>query len=110
MSSNRYHAKREAIGRGKGGLSTKIHALVDALGNLTGFHLTQGRACDLDGAEVLLEDLAADTLIADKGYDADERVIERLEQHSKTVVIPPKHNRILQREYDKDLYKARQRK
>ena len=56
---------------------------------------------------MLLEDLAADTVIADKGYDADKRVIERLEQQGKTVVIPPKRNRTLQREYDKDLYKAR---
>jgi hypothetical protein len=39
-----------------------------------------------------------------------ERVIERLEQQGKTAVIPPKRNRTLQREYDKDLYKARQRK
>jgi IS5 family transposase len=71
-------ASTEAIGRSKGGLSTKIHALVDALGNPIGFHLTAGQACDLDGADVLLHELAADTLLADKGYDADERVIERL--------------------------------
>lgn len=97
----------EAIGRSKGGLSTKIHALTDALGNPIGFHLTQGQACDLDGADVLLEEFTADTLIADKGYDADERVIERLVEQGKTAVIPPKRNRTLQREYDKDLYKAR---
>lgn len=59
---------------------------------------------------MLLEELTADTLIADKGYDVDERVIERLEQQGKTAVIPPKRNRTLQREYDKDLYKVRQRK
>lgn len=34
-------------------------------------------------------------------------MIERLEQQGKTAVIPPKRNRIIQREYDKDLYKAR---
>ncbi len=89
------------------GLSTKIHALVDALGNPLGFHLTSGQACDLDGADVLLNELAADTLLADKGYDADERVIERLKQQGKTPVIPPKCNRTVQREYDRDLYKAR---
>ncbi len=97
----------QAIGRSKGGLSTKIHALADALGNPIGFHLTPGQACDLDGADVLLKELAADTLIADKGYDADVRVIERLEQQGKTVVIPPKRNRTVHRDYDKDLYKAR---
>jgi transposase len=48
---------------------------VDALGNPVGFHLTPGQACDLDGADFLLNELAADTLLADKGYDADERVM-----------------------------------
>lgn len=77
------------------------------MGNPTGFHLTPGQACDLDGADVLLENLETDTLIADKGYDADQRVIERLEEQGKTAVIPPKRNRTIQREYDKELYKAR---
>ena len=88
-------------------MSTKINALVDALGNPLGFHLTPGQACDLDGADVLLKDLAADTLVADKAYDADERVIERLKQQGKVAVIPPKRNRTIAREYDKHLYKAR---
>ena len=88
-------------------MSTKIHALVDALGNPLSFHLTPGQACDLDGADILLQDLAADTLLADKGYDADQRVIERLQQQGKTAVIPPKRNRTVAREYDKHLYQAR---
>jgi transposase len=88
-------------------LSTKIHAIVDALGNPVCFHLTPGQACDLDGADVLLEQIAADILLADKGYDADERVIERLQQQGKTAVIPSKRNRKQPREYDKLLYKAR---
>ena len=97
----------EAIGRSKGGLSTKIHATVDALGNPLSFHLTPGQACDLDGADKLLPDLVADTLLADKAYDAHKRVIELLESQGKTAVIPPKRNRSILRDYDKDLYKAR---
>jgi len=62
----------EAIGRSRGGLSTKIHAVVDALGNPTRSHLTGGQACDLHGADVLLPAIPADTLLADKGYDADK--------------------------------------
>lgn len=80
---------------------------MDALGNPTGFHLTGGQASDLDGAEVLLPEVAADTVLGDKGYDADERVIEPLKAEGKTVVIPPKQNRKQPREYDKELYKAR---
>jgi len=88
-------------------LSTKIHATTDALGNPTGFHLTAGQASDLDGAEALLPDLEADTLIADKAYDAEERVLQPLQQAGKNAVIPPKRNRKVQRAYDKDLYQAR---
>jgi transposase len=90
-------------------LSTKIHATVDALGNPIGFHLTGGQACDLEGADVLLPQLEADTLLADKGFDADKRVLEPLAKAGKTAVIPPKRNRKEQREYDKELYKARHR-
>jgi transposase len=88
-------------------LSTKIHATTDALGNPTGFHLTAGQASDLDGADALLPDLEADTLIADKAYDAEERVLQPLQQAGKNAVIPPKRNRKVQRDYDKDLYQAR---
>jgi hypothetical protein len=44
----------QAIGRSRGGLSTKIHALVDALGNPIGFLLTGGEAHDLVGADHLV--------------------------------------------------------
>ncbi len=60
-------------------MSSKIHALCDALGNPLGFHLTPGQDSDLDGADVLIDEIEADILIADKAYDADERVIKRLE-------------------------------
>ena len=49
----------------------------------------------------------ADTVLADKAYDAEQRVIEPLQAQGKTVVIPPKLNRVNPCEYDKDLYKAR---
>lgn len=93
-------ASTEAIGRSKGGLSTKIHATVDALGNPLSFHLTPGQACDLDGADQLLPELVADTILADKAYDADHRVIEPLQAQGKTVVIPSKCNRTKARDYD----------
>jgi IS5 family transposase len=68
----------QAIGRSKGGLSTKIHALVDALGNPLDFILTPGQAHDLEGADALLPGMAAEVLLADKAFDAAERVIEPL--------------------------------
>ncbi|HKM71203.1 MAG TPA: transposase, partial [Stellaceae bacterium] len=52
-----------------------IHALVDALGNPLRFLLTPGQVHDLVGADALLPQMAADVLIADKAFDADDRVI-----------------------------------
>ena len=98
----------EAIGRSKGGLSTKIPAIAEALGNPLGFHLTPGQACALEGADALLPALVAETLLGDKAYDADERRIERLAAQGKTAVIPPKRNRKRPREYDPEWFKARQ--
>ena len=88
-------------------MSTKIHALVDALGNPIGFFLTGGQTHDLVGADHLLPSMAADTLIADKAFDADNRVLAPLAAAGKTAVIPPKANRLLPRSYDRHLYKAR---
>ena len=97
----------QAIGRSRGGPSTKIHATVDALGNPTGFFLTGGEAHDLVGADHLLPQLSADTLIADKAFDAEERVIQPLQAAGKTAVIPPKTGRKSPRDYDRELFKAR---
>lgn len=53
--------------------------------------------------------IAAPIVIADKGYDADQRVLDRLAQAGKTAVIPPKANRKELRAYDRERYKARHR-
>ncbi|RZI45200.1 IS5 family transposase [Candidatus Finniella inopinata] len=98
----------QAIGRSKGGLSTKIHATCDALGNPTGFYLTAGQDHDLEGADALIDNLTqAGAVLADKAYDADERMRKKLEEKGCEAVIPPKKNRINPCSYDKDLYKAR---
>jgi transposase len=88
-------------------LSTKIHTLVDALGNPVGFHLTGGEAHDLVGADELLPNMQAKTLIADKAFDADERVIRPLAASGKTAVIPSKANRKKPRKLNRHLYAAR---
>jgi len=81
--------------------------VVDALGNPIDFILTPGQACDLDGSDALLPNIEADIILADKAYDADERVRDILKQSGKTAVIPPKRNRKAPAEYDKEFYKAR---
>ena len=90
-------------------MSTKIHTTCDALGNPTGLHLTPGQTHDLAGADALLPAIIDNipALLADKAYDAQERVIAVLEQAGVASVIPPRSNRLAPRAYDKELYKAR---
>lgn len=96
-----------AIGRSRGGLTTRIHTLVNALGNPTAVFLTGGEAHDLVGADHLLPGMQAGTLIADKAYDADEQVLEPLASRGKMAVILPCANRRSPRALDRPLYKAR---
>ena len=51
--------------------------------------------------------MPAATVIADKAYDAQERVIDALQDAGKKIVIPPKRCRRQARQYDKHLYRAR---
>ena len=77
------------------------------MGNPTRFHLTPGQAHDLEGADALLPDTEAATVIADKAYDAQERVIVPLERAGKGIVIPSTRSRKQPRDYDRYLYQAR---
>ena len=94
-------------GRSCGGLGTKIHVTVDALGKPTGFHLTPGQAHDLEGADVLLADNPAECVIAHKAYEAQNRVIEPPSKAGKTCMIPASRNRRQPRAHDEHLCKAR---
>jgi transposase len=87
-------------------LTTKIHALVDALGNPANLMLTAGQVHDLVCAEALIENANPDALIGDKAYDADP-LVERLTAREITPVIPPKANRKTKRECDFALYRER---
>jgi len=87
-------------------LTTKIHALVDALGNPAGLVLTAGQIHDLACAQDLIKDVDPQALIADKAYDADP-LIDSLAQREITPVIPPKSNRKTKRDCDFALYRER---
>lgn len=73
-------------------MSTKIHTTCDALGNPTGFHVIAGQAHDLNGADILLPAINAEALLADKAYDAEQRVRKPLKEAGCEVVIPAKAN------------------
>jgi transposase len=93
----------QAIGRSRGGLTTKIHVLVDALGNPVNVMLTPGQAHDLTCAEPLLERADPEALLGDKAYDADA-LLDTLAKRQITPVIPPKANRKVVRACDFALY------
>ena len=98
--------KNQALGRSKGGFTTKIHAVCDAMGNPIRFILTGGERNDCTQALDLLEGMSGQAVLADKGYDAGY-IVEAAEIMGAIAVIPPKSNRKVQRDYDRDLYKER---
>ena len=87
-------------------MTTKIHAIVDALGNPANLMLTAGQIHDLACAEELIENLDPEALIGDKAYDADA-LVDTLARREITPVIPPKANRNIKRECDFALYRER---
>jgi transposase len=102
-------AKKKAtrrIGRSRGGLSTKIHALVDGLGMLARFHLTGGQAGDSPEALPLLGELKPASLAADKAYDSNA-ILQDLESAGIQAIIPSRANRLEQRPSDEHLYASR---
>lgn len=95
------------MGRSRGGLTTKIHARVDAKGRPVRLIITPGQAHDVTCAEALLDGLEARAIvIADKGYDADA-FVDLIETQGAQVVNPPRSHRLTQRVYDRHLYKDR---
>ena len=77
------------------------------MANPTQFYLTPGQAHDLEGADALLPEVEAEFFLADKAYDAQERVIDKLQAKNCQIVIPSRSSRIQPREYDRHLYQAR---
>jgi transposase len=68
--------------------------------------VTAGTINDCKQACALIDGFSAQWLLADRGYDTD-KVIETAISQGMGVVIPPKKNRKIQRDYDKYLYKLR---
>ena len=95
------------MGRSRGGFGTKIHGIIDALGNPVGFTLTGAEQADVGQAKALLAMAAnAQAVIADKGYDSDA-LVQQIEANSAEAIIPPRSNRRSPRDYDHYRYQAR---
>ena len=96
----------EALGRSRGGLSSKLHIAVDALGNPLRFFLTAGQDADIGQAMPLLIGYNPAAVVADKAYDSND-LVDYIVSIEAQVVIPPRRNRKEKREIDTNLYKDR---
>jgi transposase len=76
----------QALGRSRGGFSTKIHVTVDGLGNPLRLQLTAGQRHDILKAHDLIVDLTFDYLIADRGYSAQDFRDEILTSGAQPVI------------------------
>jgi transposase len=98
----------QALGRSRGGLTSKIHVVADRRGRPARGMLTTGHVNDVTHALALLSGLRMAALIGDKAYDTDA-VIEHVRAVGARAVIPPRCNRLHQRRYCRNAYRRRNR-
>jgi transposase len=96
----------EAIGSSVGGLSTKIHAKVDAFGQLIKIKLTPGQVHESQLAQAMYGQEFCDYFLADKAYDISA-FRDQLKKNGCEAVIPSKSNRKEFIEHDRHIYKER---
>ena len=95
------------IGRTKGSMNSKLHAVTDAAGRPLRLFLSGGQCSDYIGARALLETLpSAAYLLADRGYDADW-YREGLEENGITPCIPSRKSRKIPVPHDEARYRNR---
>jgi transposase len=98
--------EEQGLGRSRGGFSTKIHTVCDALGNPLRFVITGGQQNDCTQFSALIDGIKSDFVLADKGYDTDE-IIRIVTESGAIAVIPLKKNRKMARPFDAEMYKER---
>ncbi len=97
--------KNQALGKSKGGLSSKIHMKVDAFGMPLKFQLTGGEVHEASQAEALIDE-NCEYLIADRGYDSN-KIRELCKEKGIKAVIPGRKCRKEVILYDEHIYKER---
>jgi len=88
------------------GWATKIVAMTDALGNLVRFTLIPGQNYDTVGVAALIQPADFKGLIADKAFDVNW-IVDEMNKQNAQIVIPQRKNRLLQRPFDKEIFKWR---
>jgi transposase len=100
--------KKQDIGVSRGGKNTKIHALVDALGNPIRLLFTSGEVHDSKAGVPLLEgfELAASAVLGDKAFGTTQ-ILTYIRKCGGKIVIPPKSNTVNPWDCDFHHYKER---
>jgi len=98
----------QALGRSRGGFTTKLHLSCDAYGRICALALTGGQAGDCLQAPGLLAGhlRPGQAVLADRAYDAGY-VRTQIQQAGATAVIPSKKNRLIPLDHDTEMYKER---
>jgi transposase len=96
----------QAIGKSRGGLTTKIAVIVDTLGNLIRFVLLPGQRHDITSFDALMAGIYCLALIGDKGFDAGW-LRGRLRANDMEAVIPLREGTSGYAEHDREKYEWR---
>ena len=97
------------MGRSRGGLTTKIHAVADVTGLPIRYDLSPGQAHDSTTAGAMLAHLPSDSfLIADKAYDA-KWIRDLIEQRDAIAIIPDREGAKTRHAFSNPLYRLRNR-
>jgi transposase len=87
----------QALGRSRGGLTSRIHSCVEGLGQLVRFVITGGQVHDVTQAQALIETVEPEAVLADKAYDANP-LLKCISDKQAKAVIPPRASRKVPRE------------
>ena len=90
------------IGKSRGGLTSKIHAVTDVNGNAMHFIVTDGSVHDCMQARELLDSL----VLGDRAFDTD-KILDYIASKFAVAVIPSKKNRKVRQDYDRAVYRNR---
>lgn len=102
----------QALGRSRGGFSTKIHIGCINENTAVSIVITGGERNDMPGFDMVFDELPQDNnlqnAVMDKGYDSDH-IRNKLNKNNINPVIPPKKNRSKHVEYDREIYRLREK-
>ena len=98
--------EKQALGRSRGGFSTKVHVAVDGPGNPLKFILKPGQSRDITQPEALTSGFQPGAVPADKGYNSDS-YRQWLRESGIVPVMPPRSCRKNPQDYDRHLYEER---